>query len=47
MRQEVVKYLVNTDLVDPSASDNYAIRWAARNDHLEVLKYLTLSILYM
>ncbi len=26
--------------VDITANDNYAVRWAAENDHLDVIKYL-------
>lgn len=36
---DVVKYLVEHG-ADVHAKDDYALRWSARNDHLEVVKCL-------
>jgi hypothetical protein len=35
-----VKLLLADERVDPSANDNYAIRFAAKNGHKEVVKIL-------
>ena len=37
---EVVKLLLQDKRVDPSAEDNYAIRWASANGYTEVVKLL-------
>jgi len=37
---DVFKEILKEEGVDPSADDNYAIRWAAQNGHLEVVKLL-------
>ena len=42
---EMVKYLFSLRPefnIDPTARDNYAIIWAAANDHLEMVKYLSI-----
>ena len=35
-----VKLLLNDSMVDPSAADNYAIRWASYKGQLDVVKLL-------
>jgi hypothetical protein len=35
-----VRHLLNTILVDPSANENYAIRRASKNGHIEVVRLL-------
>ena len=37
---EVVKLLLNDPLVDPSAYNNHAIRWASENGYTEIVKLL-------
>jgi hypothetical protein len=37
---EVVKALLSDPRVDPSADNNYAIRYASQNGYLEVIKLL-------
>lgn len=37
---EVVRLLLQDERVDPSAADNYAIRWASENGHTEVARLL-------
>lgn len=39
-KTEVVKLLLQDKRVDPSAEDNYAIRWASANGREEVVKLL-------
>jgi hypothetical protein len=37
---DVVDYLLRHAMFDPSAVDNYAVRWAARNGHLAIVERL-------
>ena len=37
---EVVKLLLTDKRVNPSANNNFAIRWASRNGHTKVVKLL-------
>jgi ankyrin repeat protein len=37
---EMVRNLLNNNLVDPSADKNYAIRWASYNGHIDVVRLL-------
>jgi len=38
--KDVLKMLLITSKVDPSAKDNYAIYWASKNGYIEVVKLL-------
>ena len=39
-KTEVVKLLLQDKRVDPSAEDNYAIRWASANGYTDIVKLL-------
>ena len=37
---ETVRFLLRDSRVDPSAEDNYAIKWSSENGHTEIVKLL-------
>jgi hypothetical protein len=40
INKDVMKMLIKDPRIDPSANNNYAIRWASENGHTEIVKLL-------